>query len=120
MEGGRIALRDIMVVGIECQRKRNADDLATQFSNVRERAVSNAYLKDVLEDYRRYYKGLLEQKQRQQAMLEQILGHIDGAGQAQQRSLTLANEDAVERKQLLAEIGKVKREIDVLLSALDE
>ena len=120
MEGGRLALRDIAIVGIECQRKRNVEDLAAQFSNVKERALSNTYLREVLEDYRRYYRGLLEQKQRQQTMLEQILGHIDGADRAQQRSLTLANEDAVERKQLLAEIGKVKEEIDGLLSTLNE
>ena len=59
MEGRNLALHDMMIVDIKCERKRKQKELAEQFKDVKQRAVTNDYLKEVLEDYKSYYQTLL-------------------------------------------------------------
>jgi len=120
MEGGQQALHDMMIIDIKCQKKQKERELAAQFQDVKERALSNEYLRDVLEDYKLYYRTLLMQKQKQHDALQQILKYLEEISQGQNRNLTQINEDAIEQKRLLAEISNVKREIDELLVTLDE
>ena len=120
MEGGQLALQDMMIIDIKCQKKKKENELAAQFKDVKERAISNEYLRDVLEDYKLYYRALLEQKQKQYDALQQILKYLEEINQGQERNLTQINEDVIEQKRLLVEISKVKGEIDELLVTLDE
>ena len=120
MEGRNLALHDMMIVDIKCERKRKQKELAEQFQGVQQRAVNNEYLRDVLEDYRSYYKTLLDQKQKQHAALQQILNYLEGINQGQNRNLSQIDEDTIEQRRLLNEISKVKQEIDDLVVTLDD
>ena len=120
MEGRNLALEDMIIVDITCQKRKKEQEMAAQFRDIKERSVGNKYLKEVLEDYELYYRTLIEQKQKQQAALENILTHLELINQGQQRNLTQVSEDAVEQRHLLAEISRVKGEIDELLTTLDE
>ena len=120
MEGRNLALHDMMIVDIKCERKRKQKELAEQFQDVKQRAVNNEYLRDVLEDYRSYYKTLLDQKQKQHAALQQILNYLEEINQGQNRNLSQIDEDAIEQRRLLNEISKVKQEIDDLVVTLDD
>ena len=68
MKVRNLALHD-MIVDIKCG-KRKQKELAEQFKDVKQRAVTNDYLKEVLEDYKSYYQTLLHQKQKQHDMLQ--------------------------------------------------
>ena len=120
MVGRDLALEEMIIVDIACQKKKKEEEMAAQFRDIKERSVDNRYLREVLDDYKLYYRTLIEQRQKQQAALENILAHLEAVNQGQQRNLTQVNEDAVERRRLLAEIGKTKGEIDKLLTTLDE
>ena len=120
MEGRNLALHDMMIVDIKCERKRKQKELAEQFQDVKQRAVNNEYLRDVLEDYRSYYKTLLDQKQKQHAALQQILNYLEEINKGQNRNLSQIDEDAIEQRRLLNEISKVKQEIDDLVVTLDD
>lgn len=120
MEGRNLALHDLMIVDIRCERKRKQKELAEQFKDVRERAVNNEYLRDVLEDYKSYYNTLLEQKKKQHAVLQGILNYLEEINQEQNRNLSQIDEDAIEQRRLLEEISKTKQEIDDLVMTLDD
>lgn len=120
MEGRNLALHDMMIVDIKCERKRKQKELAEHFQDVKQRAVSNEYLRDVLEDYRSYYRTLLDQKQKQHAALQEILDYLEKINQGQKRNLSRIDEDAIEQRRLLNEISKVKQEIDDLVVTLDD
>ncbi len=120
MEGRNLALHDMMIVDIKCERKRKQKELAEQFEDVKQRATSNEYLRDVLEDYRSYYRTLLDQKRKQHAALQEILDYLEKINQGQNRNLSQIDEDVIEQRRLLNEINKVKQEIDDLILTLDE
>lgn len=119
MEGRNVALHDLMIVDIKCERKRKQEELAEQFKDVKQRAVSNEYLKDVLKDYNNYYETLLHEKQKQHNMLQEILNYLEKINQEQNRNLSQIDEDVIEQRRLLEEINKVKQEIDDLIMTLD-
>ena len=120
MEGRNLAIRDQMIVKINCKKRDKEKEFAAQFKDVKVRALDNQYLKEVLEDYKLYYRTLIDQKRKQQSALENILNYLDIINQDQQRNLTQINEDGIEQRRLLAEISKVKGEIDELVLTLDE
>lgn len=120
MEGRNLALRDMIIIDIKNQKKEKEKELSVQFKDVKDRSVNNEYLRDVLEDYTLYYRKILEQKQKQQDALEQILYYLEGNNQGQEKNLTHINEDAIEQRRLLGQISNVKEEIDEILMTLDQ
>jgi hypothetical protein len=120
MEGKNLALRDMIIIEIQSQKKNKEKELSVQFKDVKERSVNNEYLRDVLEDYKLYYRKILEQKQKQQDALKQILYYLEGINQGQERNLSHINEDGIEQQRLLGQISKVKAEIDEIIMTLDE
>ena len=120
MEGRNLALHDMMIVDIKCERKKKQLELAEQFRDVKQRAISNEYLRDVLDDYTNYYKALLHQKQKQHRALQEISSYLEEINEGQVRNISQIDEDAIEQKRLLAEINNVKQEIDDLITTLDE
>ena len=120
MEGKNLALRDMIIIEIQSQKKNKEKELSVQFKDVKERSVNNEYLRDVLEDYKLYYRKILEQKQKQQDALKQILYYLEGINQGQERKLSHINEDGIEQQRLLGQISKVKAEIDEIIMTLDE
>ena len=120
MEGRNLALHDMMIVDIKCERKRKQKELAEQFKDVKQRAVTNDYLKEVLEDYKSYYQTLLHQKQKQHDMLQEIVNYLEEINQEQNRNLSQIDQDAIEQRRLLEEINKTKQEIDDIIMTLDD
>ena len=120
MEGRNLALHDMMIVDIKCERKRKQKELAEQFKDVKQRAINNEYLKDVLEDYKSYYKALLQQKEKQHAILQELLNYLEEINREQNRNLSQIDEDALEQRRLLEEINETKKEIDDLIMTLED
>jgi|TARA_A100001015_G_scaffold250597_1_gene289094 translation initiation factor 2B subunit (eIF-2B alpha/beta/delta family) len=110
-----IAIHDKILDDLQNELENKKNMLKNKYENLNTVKESNEFLSDVLEDYDKYYKFILEQKQQQEVTMKNIIYHIDKIIKEE----NLSNESLLEAKKeqntILNEIDKVKNEIDEII-----
>lgn len=77
---------------------------------------NNEYLKDILEDYKKYHGHIAEQKSKFSGQLNKLVGHLEkqmeDAGLTEQQM----RQAKFERNRVLSQLDKVKKDIDKLIT----
>ena len=112
------ALDDIKKRQLDDEIKKKDIELFEYYKNIKKKTSTNRYLNDVLEEYKKYYVKMLEEKKMQEKALENILNYLKNIKEIENQTKTQILEDKIEKKNLLDEIKKVKNEIILLTKEL--
>lgn len=109
-----LAKRDMMLsaMGKELAERKNM--LSNQLREIATVSSENRFLEQVKNDYRRYYDTMLDEKRQQCAALEMISEYLSSITGDLKLAGTALDETKVQQGLLLAEIEKVRGEIDAL------
>ncbi len=77
---------------------------------------NNDYLKDVLEDYKKYHGHIAEQKNEFAEKLNELVGHLEKQMKDAGLNETEMRQAKFERNSILSQLDKVKKEIDDLIT----
>ncbi len=108
------ALDDIKNLQYEKKIKDKDAELLEYFKTIKSKSSTNEYLKEVLEDYEKYYKKIIEEKKKKETALKNVLEYLENIKETEEQTETQIIEDNLERKKILHEIDNIKHEIIAL------
>ena len=118
-----LASRDKNVERLKTALSDREVSLMEYFRALKEKAKShpNPHREAVLEEYRDYYKGLIDCSRDQESALESIITHIEEMSQEDvDRPTTNRNEDQHELTRLRSELGSIRKKIKELSDLIYE
>lgn len=110
-----IAQRDIYLLQIEKEIKNKKNLLIKKKNDLDKKQNFNIYLDTVKDDYTKYYKYILQEKQQQMNALTLLKEYMDDLIKTEKlvdHQLRTAKHD---QKDIMGEIDKVKTELDELI-----
>lgn len=110
-----LAERDLLIMKVSdiIQNKKNL--LVQKAKNIHKKSDLNHYLQTIQGDYESYYQYIVEEKKQQyQALLliKQYIDHLSNTELKLDHELTKTKQD---QKEILVEINKIKKELDLLI-----
>ena len=113
------ALEDKRIIELAERKKEKNAELKNYFLNVKKRSSSNEYLREVVDDYRQFYKSLLQHKQDQETALCVISDYLNNLHHHENQTNNQIEEDKIEQKRLQKELDHIKDEIAELIEILE-
>jgi hypothetical protein len=84
---------------------------------VKENQEKNIFLKEVVNDYKKYNDYILSQKQAQERQIEFLIQYLDKSMKEVGVTESTLIQSKIERENLLKELNKVKKNIDELINS---
>jgi hypothetical protein len=84
------------------------------YTGIRNSTEENRYLKGVVRDYTHYYANMKKQKEKQVEVLNKLLYYIDVILDNNKNTENILRQAQEDKKDIVREIKKIKREIDEL------
>ena len=110
-----LAKNDIIVNNMMNEMYRIKKNQLKNFKNLNESKSQNKLLKDVVEDYKSYYDIIKKQKQQQYDTLVKMSDYINSVSRDLNKTDNILKKTNEDQKEILAEMNKIKREIDELV-----
>ena len=107
--------RDLQLLQIEEEIKNKKNLLIKKKRELDKKTKVNAFLQDVQEDYARYYKHIIEEKQNQYNAMKLLKEYIDDLIQTDNLVDNQLRDAKHDQKQIMGEIGNIKMELDELM-----
>ena len=86
--------------------------LIDSVEQLEEERETNEFLNEIAEDYKKYQNALIEQKQRQQQQLVNILDYLDNLLETQAVTKHTLSHTKNEQKRLVKEIKQLQKDMD--------
>jgi hypothetical protein len=110
-----VANRDLKVLQIDEEIKRRRDLIRKKKKELEKKSAMNYYLKDVGEDYSKFYNYAIQQKQKEYKAMHMLKEYIADLTKTEKLLDTQLKTAKYDQKDIMNEIDKIKGEIDELI-----
>lgn len=109
-----LAKRDKMIERIRSEIDKTQDSVMMYLEDAKKVQNENEFLEGVTNDYNRYHKHILGEKERERKQMEMLINYLDKVLKEAGLSAEMANRARFEQNKILGEMEKVKGELDRL------
>ena len=110
-----IAKNDMVVNTMMREMYKIKKNQLKNFKKLNKSKLQNELLEDVVEDYKSYYAIIKKQKQQQYNTLVKMSDYINSVSRDLNKTDNILKKTNEDQKEILAEMNKIKREIDELV-----
>jgi len=110
-----IAKNDMVVDTMMREMYKIKQNQLKNFKKLNKSKSQNELLEDVVEDYKSYYAIIKKQKQQQYNTLVKMSDYINSVSRDLNKTDNILKKTNEDQKEILAEMNKIKREIDELV-----
>ncbi len=107
-----LATRDQVIELLQSEINKTQDDVIGYLEETKKVQNENEFLESVTNDYRRYHKYIVDEKERERKQLQMLMGYLDKILQEAGLSAEMANRARFQQNQILGEMDKIKGELD--------
>ena len=107
-----LANRDQVIQLLQSEINKTQDTVLHYLQEAKNVQNENEFLQGVTNDYKRYYKYILAEKERERNQLQLLMGYLDKVLQEAGLSAEMANRARFQQNQILGEMDKIKGELD--------
>ena len=111
-----LALRDKKIDQIHIQIALKKQQLFHKLTAIQQTAEENTLLSSVVDDYKKYFDILIEEKQKQYEALQLLSCYLDNITFTTDLTDSILNESKLDQRHILREMQKVKKNLDELIS----
>ena len=107
-----LATRDKIIELLQSEINKTQDSVMGYLEETKKVQNENEFLESVTNDYRRYHKYILDEKERERRQLQMLMGYLDKILQEAGLSAEMANRARFQQNQILGEMDNIKGELD--------
>jgi len=107
-----LATRDQVIELLQSEINKTQDDVIGYLEETKKVQNENEFLESVTNDYRRYHKYIVDEKERERKQLQMLMGYLDKILQEAGLSAEMTNRARFQQNQILGEMDKIKGELD--------
>jgi hypothetical protein len=111
-----LAIRDIRLNKYKQQIDINKRILMEKYLELQKNAKENEYLNGVVDDYKKYFNFMIEEKNQQYDALNMISQYLDNINSEIKSTDEVLDEQQQEQKKIMREMSKIKENLDELVS----
>ena len=107
-----LATRDQVIELLQSEINKTQDTVLDYLEEAKDVQKENEFLEGVTNDYKRYHKYIVDEKERERKQLEMLMGYLDKVLQEAGLSAEMANKARFQQNQILGEMDNIKGELD--------
>ena len=107
-----LAKRDKFIELLQSEINKTQDSVMGYLEETKKVQNENEFLESVTNDYKRYHKYILDEKERERKQLEMLMGYLDKILQEAGLSAEMANKARFQQNKILGEMENIKGELD--------
>ena len=107
-----LATRDKIIELLQSEINKTQDSVMGYLEETKKVQNENEFLESVTNDYKRYHKYILDEKERERRQLQMLMGYLDKILQEAGLSAEMANRARFQQNQILGEMENIKGELD--------
>jgi len=107
-----LATRDKFIERLQSEINKAQGSVMGYLEDTKKVQGENEFLQSVTNDYKRYHKHILDEKERERKQLEMLMGYLDKVLQEAGLSAEMANKARFQQNQILGEMDNIKGELD--------
>ena len=104
--------RDKLIEQLQSEIDKTQDTVMGYLEDTKKVRNENQFLESVTNDYKRYHKYILDQREREHNQMQQLIIYLDKVLQEAGLSADLANRARFQQNQILGEMENIKMELD--------
>ncbi len=112
-----LAKRDKIIELLESEINKTQDSVVTYLKEAKNVQNENEFLDSIKNDYKRYHKYILNEKERERERMEMLINYLDKILEEANLSAEMANRARFQQNKILGEMEKVKGELDRLTTS---
>ena len=109
-----LATRDKIIELLQSEIHKTQDSVMGYLEETKSVQNENEFLESVTNDYKRYHKYILDEKERERRQMQILIEYLDKVLQEAGLSADMANRARFHQNQILGEMEKIKSELDRL------
>ena len=107
-----LANRDKIIELLQSEINKTQDSVMGYLEETKKVQNENEFLESVTDDYKRYHKYIVDEKERERKQLEMLMGYLDKVVQEAGLSAEMANKARFQQNKILGEMDNIKGELD--------
>ena len=107
-----LANRDKIIELLQSEINKTQDAVMGYLEETKKVQNENEFLESVTDDYKRYHKYIVDEKERERKQLEMLMGYLDKILQEAGLSAEMANKARFQQNKILGEMDNIKGELD--------
>ena len=107
-----LATRDKIIELLQSEINKTQDSVMGYLEETKKVQNENEFLESVTNDYKRYHKYIVDEKERERKQLQMLMGYLDKILQEAGLSAEMANKARFQQNQILGEMDNIKGELD--------
>jgi len=107
-----LANRDKIIELLQSEINKTQDSVMGYLEETKKVQNENEFLESVTNDYKRYHKYIVDEKERERKQLEMLMGYLDKILQEAGLSAEMANKARFQQNKILGEMDNIKGELD--------
>ena len=107
-----LANRDKIIELLQSEINKTQDSVMGYLEETKKVQNENEFLESVTNDYKRYHKYIVDEKERERKQLEMLMGYLDKVLQEAGLSSEMANKARFQQNKILGEMDNIKGELD--------
>lgn len=112
-----LAKRDKIIELLRSEINKTQDSVVTYLKEAKNVQNENDFLDSIKNDYKRYHKYILNEKERERKQMEMLINYLDKVLEEANLSAEMANRARFQQNKILGEMEKVKGELDRLTTS---
>jgi|TARA_B110000037_G_C17049189_1_gene476996 hypothetical protein len=112
-----LAKRDKIIELLRSEINKTQDSVVTYLKEAKNVQNENEFLDSIKNDYKRYHKYILNEKEREREQMEMLINYLDKVLEEANLSAEMANRARFQQNKILGEMEKVKGELDRLTTS---
>ena len=114
-----IANRDLIQLKIDMEMKKNQREMLSRLKYINKMQEKNEFLREIADDYNKYYKYIVAQKEKEKANIEKLLIYLDNLIVEGDLSDTMLKRAEFQQKNIMRELNRVKKSLDEIVSSVE-
>lgn len=111
-----LANRDNKIMTLKKHIEQKQNMLLSKYKDMKQLSNENDFLKLVVNDYDKYYKFIIKNKQDQLKSLEIVHEYLDNINKNTEQADAILNDSHKEQKLLMIKINKLRQELDEIMT----
>ena len=107
-----LANKDKIIELLQSEINKTQDSVMGYLEETKKVQNENEFLESVTNDYKRYHKYIVDEKERERKQLEMLMGYLDKILQEAGLSAEMANKARFQQNKILGEMDNIKGELD--------
>jgi len=114
-----MANRDLIQLKIEKEMKNNQKNMLYRLKHINKMQEKNEFLREIAKDYNRYYKYIVDQKEKEKVNIEKLVIYLDNLIVEGDLSDTMLKRAEFQQQNIMKELDRVKSSLDEIVSSVE-